>query len=309
MDLNLLVALDALLTERSVTGAASRLCVTQPAMSVALSKLRSQFSDQLLERIGRQMVLTPFGEQLSTQVRDVLHDVRVLLHRRSEFIPSTDRRDFHLVMSSSVAEIFGVPALRRLREIAPNVRCQIDIFVGPDLLRRVLDGKMDLCIQLLEAGNWDPIPDMDALDSAPLFCDDYVIIADAENDSIHETLDYESFCAMDHVETRFVGDLRSPVERTLAAMSSRPPTAMLVSTYALAIEAVLGTPMTAIVPRKVAQMSPRRDFLSIVESPVSLVPLDHKLIWHRRNENDPGHLWLRNFLLNFCGSPDFAGRA
>ena len=72
------------------------------------------------------------------------------------------------------------------------------------------------------------------------------------------------------------------------------------------IDAVVGTSMTAIVPRKVAERSPHFGRIAIFEPPFKLAPLNHKLIWHRRNENDPAHVWLRDFLKNFSRSPAFA---
>ncbi len=305
MDLNLLVALDALLTERSVTRAASRLCVTQPAMSIALSKLRTQFSDQLLERVGRQMELTPFGQQMVQPVKELLFDIRAVLNRQSEFNPENDSRNFRLLMSSSVAEIFGVPAMRSLRRAAPNLCCQIDIFVTAGLLRRLQDGDVDLAIQLYEPGLWDPINDADALANEPLYSDQYVLVADQSNECFRKGVTYEAFCSADHVETRFGGDFRSTVERALSTMRERPRTALLVSTYALAIEALIGTSMTAVVPRQVAQRSAHFSKIAIFEPPFSLTPLNHKLIWHRRNDNDPAHMWLRNFLKGFSQSSAF----
>jgi LysR family nod box-dependent transcriptional activator len=308
MDLNLLVALDALLSEKSVTRAASRLCVTQPAMSIALSKLRTQFSDRLLERVGRQMEVTPFGLQLTDTVRELLFDIRSVLNRQSEFDPSADSRSFRLLMSSSVAEIFGIPALRSLRNVAPGLRYQIDIFMTPDLLRRLQDGEIDLAVQVYDPGFWEPIADAESLASEPLFCDDYVVVADRSNHLIHAGMSFENFCSADHVETRFGGDLRSTVERTLSAMPIQPQAPLLVSTYALAIDAIIGTSMTAIVPRKVAERSPRFDEIAAFAPPFKLAPLNHKLIWHRRNDNDPAHLWLRNFMKNFVHSAAFTDR-
>lgn len=305
MDLNLLVALDALLSERSVTRAASRLCVTQPAMSIALSKLRAQFSDQLLERVGRQMEVTPFGQQLTGTVKELLFDIRSVLSRQSEFAPATDSRNFRLLMSSSIAEILGIPAMRSLRDAAPNLRCQIDIFVTAGLLRRLQDGEIDLAVQLYEPGLWEPISDLEALASEPLFRDEYVVVVDQSNQLIGSRMSFEDFCAADHVETRFGGDFRSAVERTLSTMPDRPRTPLLVSTYALAIDAVIGTSMTAIVPRKVAERSAHFDRIATFEPPFKLAPLNHKLIWHRRNENDPAHIWLRDFLKDFSRSSSF----
>lgn len=305
VDLNLLVALDALLTERSVTRAASRLCVTQPAMSIALSKLRRQFSDQLLERVGRQMELTPFGQQMVQPVKELLFDIRSVLNRQSEFNPAIDSRNFHLLMSSSVAEIFGIPAMRDLRRVAPKLCCQIDIFVTSGLLRRLQDGDVDLAVQLYEPGLWDPVNDEESLANEALYSDQYVLVVDQSNACFRKGVTFEAFCSADHIETRFGGDFRSTVERALSTMSERPRTVLLVSTYALAIEALIGTSMTAVVPRQVAERSTHFSEISILEPPFKLAPLNHKLIWHRRNDNDPAHIWLRSFLKHFSQSSAF----
>ena len=300
LDLNLLVALDALLSERSVTRAASRLCVTQPAVSVALQKLRLQFSDQLLERVGRRMELTPFAEELALPLKELLHQIRGLVESRSGFDPATDSRNFRLLMSSSIAEIFGVPALRKLREVAPGVHCQIDVFVAPDLLRRLQDGEIDMCIQVFQPGVWDPVADVQVFAHEALFADRYVLVGDAANELIHEGLDFDGFCAIDHIETRFAGNLASLPERNLALQSHRPNTPIIVPTYALAIEAVVGSRMSAIVPSRVARVASRRHQLRIIEPPYEIGLLEQHMIWHRRNENDPGHGWLRRFLAEFA---------
>lgn len=307
MDLNLLVALDALLSEQSVTRAASRLCVTQPAMSVALQKLRVQFSDQLLERVGRRMEVTPFGQDLAGAVKELLFQIKATLNRQSEFDPQNDSRNFKLVMSSSVAQIFGVPALRTLHALAPRLRFHIDVFVAPDLLRRLQDGEIDLCIQLFEKGIWEPVSDPDSLSHELLFTDEYVLIADRANRLVTEDLSFEAFCNINHIETRFGGNLTSNVEKALSRMPSHPETPLMVSTYALAIEAVLGTTMTAIVPRRIAANSASFDKLVVVKPPFELAPLNHNLIWHKRFENDPGHAWLRNYLKQFSMTDGFNG--
>ena len=112
-------------------------------------------------------------------------------------------------MSSSIAEIFGVPALRKLREVAPGVHCQIDVFVAPDLLRRLQDGEIDMCIQVFQPGVWDPVADVQVFAHEALFADRYVLVGDAANELIHEGLDFDGFCAIDHIETRFAGNLAS----------------------------------------------------------------------------------------------------
>ncbi len=300
LDLNLLVALDALLSEQSVTRAASRLCVTQPAVSVALQKLRVQFSDPLLERVGRRMELTPFAQELALPVKELLHQIRTVVESRSGFDPRCDSRSFRLLMSSSIAEIFGVPALRQLRDAAPNVHCQVDVFVAPDLLRRLQDGEIDLCIQVFQPGVWEQVSDIDAISHQSLFSDHYVLVGDASNRLLGEGMDYDAFCGIDHIETRFGGNLTSMPERSLAGLAKRPKTPLIVPTYNLAIAAVLGSAMTAIVPNRVAEASRLKDKLIVVKPPFEIGPLEQHMIWHKRNDNDPGHTWFRGFLKNYA---------
>ena len=302
LDLNLLVALDALLSEQSVTRAASRLCVTQPAVSVALQKLRVQFSDQLLERVGRRMELTPFAQDLVLPVKDLLHQVRALVESRSGFDPAEDSRNFRLLMSSSIAQIFGVPALRAMRDHAPNVHCQVDVFVAPDLLRRLQDGEIDLCIQVFQTGLWDPGVELQSVSHEVLFADRYVLIGDTANPLIREGMSFDDFCRIDHVETRFGGNLVSIPERSLSAMSKRPNTPIVVPTYNLAIEAVIGSSMSAIVPRRVIEAAALDDRLTIVEPPFAIGQLEQSMMWHKRFDNDPGHIWFRRFLAEFARS-------
>ena len=300
LDLNLLVALDALLSEQSVTRAASRLCVTQPAVSVALQKLRVQFSDQLLERVGRRMELTPFAQDLALPVKDLLHQVRTLVETRSGFDPAIDSRSFRMLMSSSIAQIFGVPALRAMRRQAPNVHCQIDVFVAPDLLRRLQDGEIDMCIQVFQPGLWDTGIDLQSFSHEVLFSDRYVLIGDSSNPQLFEGMSFEDFCRIDHVETRFGGNLVSIPERSLSGMPKRPNTPIVVPTYNLAIEAVIGSPMTAIVPLRVVRSAALDGRLTIIEPPFAVGQLEQSMIWHKRYDNDPGHNWFRGFLAEFA---------
>ncbi len=300
LDLNLLVALDALLSEQSVTRAASRLCVTQPAVSVALQKLRVQFSDQLLERVGRRMELTPFAQDLAQPVKELLHQVRTLVESRSGFDPAVDSRSFRVLMSSSIAQIFGVPALREMRRQAPGVHCQIDVFVAPDLLRRLQDGEIDLCIQLFQPGVWDPGGDLLSFSHESLFSDRYVLIGDKSNPLLFEGMSFDDFCCIDHVETRFGGNLVSIPERSLSSMPKRPNTPIVVPTYNLAIEAVIDSAMTAIVPHRVVRNAGLDDQLTILEPPFAIGPLEQSMIWHKRFDNDPGHIWFRNHLAAYA---------
>ena len=121
-DLNLLIALDALLREKNVTRAAERVFVSQPAMSAALHKLREYFNDPLLVRVGREMELTPRGESLVEPVREALLRIQMMLGTQPTFDPKTARRDFTVIMSEEAVPGVLPALLRTLAQRGPRAR-------------------------------------------------------------------------------------------------------------------------------------------------------------------------------------------
>ena len=125
LDLNLLVALDVLLTERSITHAAERLNLSPSATSGALSRLRAYFDDELLTQIGRRMAPTPLGESLQASVRDCLLHVQATIDIRPQFDPLKSKRNFKLMMSDYVSTVLMPAALRRLQHEAPGITIEL----------------------------------------------------------------------------------------------------------------------------------------------------------------------------------------
>src|ERR1700734_3109378 len=125
LDLNLLVALDALLAERSITRAAQRLHLSPSATSGALARLRAYFGDELLSQIGRRMVPTPLGESLQASVRDCLLHVQATVDVRPQFDPLNSKRNFRLMLSDYVSTVLMPGALRRLQREAPGVTIEL----------------------------------------------------------------------------------------------------------------------------------------------------------------------------------------
>src|ERR1044071_1288476 len=125
LDLNLLVALDALLTERSITAAGVRVHLTQSAMSGALSRLREFFGDELLTQVGRKMVPTPLGESLGEPVRQILLQIKSTLYAKPGFDPASSTRHFSLMMSDYVATVLMGQVLVRAEAQAPRVRFNV----------------------------------------------------------------------------------------------------------------------------------------------------------------------------------------
>lgn len=125
LDLNLVVALDILLQERSVSRSAERLKLSQPAVSAALARLRDYFNDELLVSIGRSMIPTAYAESLWPIARDLLAKADLLIDTSSTFDPATSQRRFRISASDFIQTVLIAPALRALQTVAPGVSMDV----------------------------------------------------------------------------------------------------------------------------------------------------------------------------------------
>ncbi len=288
LDLNLLVALDALLTERSITRAGKRLFLTQSAMSGALARLREYFGDELLVQVGRQMVPTPLAESLAQPVRRILMEIQQTLEARPTFDPATATRRFRLLMSDYVASVLMVDVVRHLAALAPHVEIELisnDLEAPTEALER---GDVDLMV----------MPENYLLathPSEPLFDDSYVCIASADHPDIGDSLSLDEYLALGHVMVHFnrgrnpsmdewvVGRLGITRRCEMVAMSFSSVAAFVAGTRRVAtIQGRLAARLSALVPIK------------ILRCPVDIPPLREAMQWHEQFERDAGLAWLRN---------------
>jgi LysR family nod box-dependent transcriptional activator len=288
LDLNLLVALRALLTERNVTRAAQRMHVTQSAMSGILSRLREYFEDPLIVQVGRRMDLTPLGASLLAPVSDLLVRIDATLGTRPEFDPASTRRRFSVMASDYVVTVLLADVLRRVHQEAPGVAIELRL-PSRDSALQLEGGELDLLItpEAFTATGQATVQ---------LFEDDYCAVADRANASVQEALSLAQYSALRHVcyesqgkpffETWFErahGEIRQ-VEITAHSFQMLP---ML----------VLGTKRIATMHRHMAERL-------AVTMPIKLVRLDFHvphilevLQWHKHREMDPGSQWLRRLII------------
>ena len=177
LDLNLLVALRELVRERSVTRAAQRLGVTQPAASASLSRLRRHFGDELLVREHGEYVLTPLGEQLAQQVEAVCAAAERLFAASSEFDPATSDREFTLVMADYTIMVMGEALSHAVQRAAPRARLHIRL-VRESLVTEYSDGIRFVDGMVAPPSNGFALPDTR---SAELFRDRWVCVLDGDN--------------------------------------------------------------------------------------------------------------------------------
>lgn len=288
LDLNLLVALDALLDERSVTLAARRLHLSPSATSGALARLRLYFDDSLLTKVGRRMVLTPLGETLQSQVRDCLLRIRATIEVRPRFDASATRRKFTLMMSDYVATVLMPAVVQRIEREAPQIELEMR---GYENERHAVDrGEIDFLI----------IPTIFLPQRHPaeiLFEDDFVFVCSRDNDRVGDRLSPAQIIEMDHVMP-YVGTGHVPAfDSWMSERLGRLPRTVIVAMNFITVpHLVAGTKRIAIMQRRLAATFARTLPIRIVEPPFEVPRLVEMIQWHEYRSHDPAHLWLRNLM-------------
>lgn len=287
LDLNLLVALDALLTERSITAAGVRVHLTQSAMSGALSRLREFFNDELLTQVGRKMIPTPLGESLADPVRQILLQIKSTINAKPGFDPATSTRHFSVMMSDYVDTVLMSEVLRRAEAEAPRVRFNVmsnDITAPVEFLERA---DVDLIIMPREYLS-DKHPLLD------LYTEDYACVVWSENPAIGDSISKEQYLSMGHVVLQF-GRGRIPVqdEWFLTTLGVTRRIEVLAMNFNSVPQHIVGSRRIATIHRRLAQYYARYLPLKVLEPPYPLPSLTEAVQWHKLFEADSGNLWLR----------------
>ncbi len=286
-DLNLLVALDVLLTERNVTRAAERLSLGQPATSAALRRLRRMFDDPLLVRRGRVMELTPLAQTLVAPVREILQGIDGLLSIRPEFNPESDERSFSLMASDYVALILLRPLLARLETVAPNVRVSMFPITMP--FRTMLSrGEVDLVLFPIEVD-----PGMRAFPHRTLFTDRYVCTVWNQHPEVGDEITLEMLGRLPYLAYTHV-QLASSVETQLDAAGVERREEVSTGSFVVSPLMQRGTRLVALLHERLARAMQEAAELRILEPPLPLKPITEMMFWHPRSEDDPAHRWLRD---------------
>jgi DNA-binding transcriptional LysR family regulator len=284
-DLNLLVALDALLTDKSVTRAGARMNLSQSAMSGTLARLRDVFHDELLVPVGRAMVLTPLAQELVEPLRELLQQVRSTLATRPRFNPATSDRHFSISVSDYVASVLIVDLLRLVKGIAPSITFElrsVGTRAGEDLDRDTID------FVIAPAGYVSP-----AHSKEVLFEDTHTCIAWANNPQVGSTLSLEQYLSLGHVVVRVSEDGVNFDERILRGLNHRRRVEVVTPSFDWAPQLVVGTERIATVATRLALKYAGLLPIKLVPVPIDMPPMVEMLQWHRAHDHDPAHIWLR----------------
>lgn len=292
MDLNLLVAFEALVTESHVSRAAARIGVSQPAMSRSLRQLRDIFGDALFRRTSGGMLPTPMAIELARQLRPGLEIINDTLRQKAEFVPAEARRRFYIA-TTDMATYLALPLImRRLRREAPQIEVIVLNTSNSEAVAKAESGQVDFAI-----GTFEYLPS--TLDSFNLRALREVCIADPDNPFISgETLTLDEFLSLPHIVVRMPEDHGMPIDVLLETLGYKRPIVLTVPTFLSVPELVLGTDTIAVVVENLLDGLPAGKLLARYEVPVPLEPVMGRIAWHRRSADDPGHRWCRELIEN-----------
>jgi DNA-binding transcriptional LysR family regulator len=299
LDLNLLVVLDALLTEHSVSRAAKRLNSTQPAVSRALGRLRVWFDDPLLTRTRHGMVPTPLAVALAGDVRAVLERIEGFVARREGFDPSTVSRTFRATMSDYPQYLLGRALLAKLAAAAPNVSVDV-VPWSLEFPAGLESGALDFAI----SPTTTPVP---GLRSRELFTDELVLMARKGHPALAQPMTLRRYAALTHVQSAPNGRQGSVVDDLLAGAGLTRHVVLRVPSNLALPGFVATSDCCATVPAGLAAAMAGSFELQVVSLPFDAPAIRFNLVWHERAHHDAGNAWLRSEMLSLFARRTPAG--
>ena len=298
VDLNLLLALDALLAEGSVTSAARRLGLSSSAMSRTLARLRSATGDPLLVRAGRGLVPTPRAAELREQVHELTRDVRTVLSPQTNLLDVASlERTFTIRTNEGFIELFSAPLVAAITEAAPRVRLRFAPKPVKDALP-LREGRIDLEIGVL--GAFAP-----EVRTQSIFRDKFVGAVRVGHPLLTGPVTPERYAACKHVVESRKETFTGPVDGALEELGLRREIVAVVPGHPDAMRVARQSDLVALVPRSclgsaLTSADPLTQGLASFELPVRTPEIVISAMWHPRLDADPAHRWLRDTVMAVC---------
>ena len=290
-DLNLLVPLQALLEERSVTRAALRVHLSQPAMSRALERLRETFSDDLLVRFGKSYSLTPRGSALLEELNLLLPKVEGLW-RKKPFSPASATGRLKLAMTDQMTALLLPHLITTMCREAPNADLQIVQWHATSF-QDLLAGQLDLVVSPLTA----PFP----LLVERIMPERFVCLVSRSHPFRKKSFTLAQYLAEKHIILEVEPGQQTLVDRPLSALGKRRKAALRLPFYVLALDAVESTSLVLTIPERLAIRRMDRLKTRLVQAPEEIPPYHQSMSWPDRLDVDLLHSWFRDCLRAACG--------
>ncbi|GJD53358.1 Nodulation protein D 2 [Methylobacterium crusticola] len=296
VDLNLLVALDALLSEQSVTRAAARTGVGQSAMSASLGRLRALFGDRLLTRAPEGMRPTPRALALAGPVRSALRQVQMLVRRDEAFDPRTAERTFTVSLPDSTEVLLGPRLLAALRAEAPGISLLLRSIDRAHLLQEVDADRIDLAIDLSFRGQLHH-------KQRVLYRDSYVCLFNGALVGLTPPISLDDYLRFPHVLTSLKETAHGVVDDALAKLGRRRTLAVTSPRFLAVPFLVREAPVLTTMHARLAHVFADALGLTVSPAPVALEDVAMSMLWHASYDADPAHRWLRTLLRRIAHDP------
>ncbi len=292
LDFNLLVTLDALLAERSVSRAAQRLNLSQPALSAQLARLREMLGDPLFVPSHRGMTPTPLALGLQAPLAAALAQLRDVVTSARAFDPARDEFTVHVAASDYVQSALLLDFTLALRREAPGVRIALRPADAARLAAQMEQGEVDVAMLT-------PDGIAGALRSRRLFEERYVFIARRGHPALRRPLSAARFCELEHVMVSpRGGSFATPVDDVLDAQGLRRRVVVSASTFRSVPDLVERSDLVALVPARMVEGRAGR--LRVLAPPFPVPGFAIHMAWHNRNHGDAAQRWVRERLVAFA---------
>jgi DNA-binding transcriptional LysR family regulator len=293
LDLNLLMVLDKLLSESSVTRAAKRLGLSQPATSSALGRLRDFFEDPLLVRSGRRLQPTAFATALREPIRDIISRIELVINRRIDFDPKTSNQEFTLAASDYSMLVLASALHTEVAAHAPNVRLR---FVPLELAAVGAAGvAADIFIfpETYASGHY-----------AKLFRDRWVFVVDKDNAEIGSRMTAGALKRLPFVRFAAIGTGKTVLDSALESADLGHPAAVTVAGFGAALLLIPGTRLVTLCPERLVQVAKVAEHVRVLKPSFAIPPLIEVMAWGPVQDSDPAHMWLRGVVQRVAASID-----
>lgn len=287
IDLNLLVSLDAILSTRSVTTAATKIGLSKPAMSHALNRIRRLLGDEILVRSGKDWVLTERARSLEQPVDELLASIAQIVVPQRAFVPEKLEREFRIHTTDLVLSMLGVPIGHALAEAAPNAGLRFMPVLPDDIA--ALRGDVDLGIGMFAKLPHD-------LRKQRLFEDRFCCVVRRGHPRVSGKIALKQYAAMHHVLVAPRGQPGSAADAALGRLHQHRRVTRTMPFFLAALHCVSETDCIATISIRLARTHAERFQLQIIEPPLELPKYVVEQVWHPRLETDPAHAWLRKLI-------------
>lgn len=291
IDLNLLVAFNALMNERNVTRAAVQVGVSQPAMSAALSRLRTLLGDPLFQRSADGLLPTPRARDLAAPVAEALRQIESAMVSQPVFQPENASLTFKLGLQDYPTIVLLPALLAALEQTMPGVSLQVVAFNDRDAAVDLLDaGMIDAAIGV------PPATTDGRILTRALLRDEFVTIVSSDQKAAGRAMDLASYLDLQHLLVSPEGQLHGHVDQMLAQQGMKRKLALTLPQVFAVPAIVARTHMAATILKRVAVHAQASHRLALFPPPLALPEIVFHLIWHRRSDTHPAQLWFREFI-------------